>query len=195
MTQSLNAGRKAPFSSGASAAAMGVFSASTMGAASLKWRMMTAAMSGLSAASARERGAEAPLPALDQVERGVIAGKALGRTGEGVAFEFSKGLADRRALQQLSELRMMIEEPVADGGELFFLGHIGAGRDDHFLGADVKVVAGARGLLQALVRPPRGDVGFIGALVGREARVAINPEERFLRRAHVIGREVQSWRR
>lgn len=34
-----------------------------------------------------ESGGESPLTALDEIERGMIAGESLGRTGERVAFE------------------------------------------------------------------------------------------------------------
>src|ERR1035441_9743276 len=49
-----------------------------------------------------EGGAESPLAALDEIEGGVIFREALGRAGEGVAFEFSKRAADRGALGQLA---------------------------------------------------------------------------------------------
>ena len=80
---------------------------------------------------------------------------------------------------------------MADLRQLFLFGHVGARSDDHFLRADVKVVACAGGLLQALVRPPCSDVRFVRALVGGEARVAVNPKERFLGGAHMIRREVE----
>ena len=38
--------------------------------------------------------------------------------------------------------------------------------------------------------PPGGDVGLVGALVGAEARVAIDAEEALLGGADVVGREV-----
>ena len=139
----------------------------------------------------RERGGEAPLAALDEIKRGVIFGEAFGRAGERVAFEFFERAADRRAAQELAEFGVVIEEPVADGGELVFFRHVRAGGDDELLGRDMEVVAGAGGFAQPLVRPPGGDVAFVGALVVAEAGVAVDAEHALFRGAHVVGSEVE----
>jgi hypothetical protein len=139
----------------------------------------------------RERCAHAPLLVANQVNGGVVGWKALRRSCESVAFEFAEGLADGGPAKDLSERLVIVEQPVADRGELFLLRHVGAGGDDDFFRADVEVVARARGLVEAGVRPPCGDVRFVGALVIAEARVAIDAEKALLGGAHVVGREVR----
>ncbi len=86
--------------------------------------------------------------------------ETFGRPNKRGALELNECLADRGLLQQLSKLCVVVEEPVADLRELVFLGHVSAGGDDDLLRADMEVVARAGGLLQALVRPPSGDVGL-----------------------------------
>ena len=58
-----------------------------------------------------------------------------------------------------------MSEVAADGEELLGRGHVHAGGDDGFFGAEVEVEAGAGGFFQAGADPPGGDVGFVGALV------------------------------
>lgn len=91
----------------------------------------------------RKGGAESPLAVLDEIEGGVVLGESLGRAGEGVALELGKHLADGRTLGEFAELDVVVEQPVADGGQLVFLGHVGPGGDHHLFGADVEVVSGA----------------------------------------------------
>src|SRR5580692_448400 len=98
-----------------------------------------------------------PLLALDQIEAGMVFGEAFGRPRKRRSFELRESSANGGLLEQLSKRRMVIEQPVADGGKLVLLRHIGAGGDHQFLCADVKIVACAGGLLQPLVRPPRSD--------------------------------------
>jgi hypothetical protein len=131
-----------------------------------------------------QRCGESPLAAADEIERRMrlaveLRRKALGRPGERVAFKFAKGLLHRRLFQQLAELGVVVEQPVADGGELLLLRHVGAGGDDHFFGGNVEVEARAGGLVEAGMRPPGGDVVFVRALVVGEAGVAIDAEEDF----------------
>ena len=76
----------------------------------------------------------------------MLARKALWRPRESVALKLVKSPADGRLLEEFFELKMMIEQPVTNGGELIFFRHVGAGGNDHFAGAHVKVVARARGL-------------------------------------------------
>jgi len=95
----------------------------------------------------------------------MVAGEALGRTRERIAFELHECPSDGGLLEEFSERLVTVEQPVADLGELLLLRHIGAGGDDHFFGADMEVVAGTRGFLQTLMRPPRGYVGFVRTLV------------------------------
>jgi hypothetical protein len=120
-----------------------------------------------------EGRAHAPLLVANQVDGGVVWWKALRRTCERVAFELAEGLADGRSVEDFPKRSVIVEEPVADGGELFLLRHVSAGGDDDFLGADMEVVASTGGLVEASVRPPGGDVRFIGTLVIAEARVAV----------------------
>ena len=68
---------------------------------------------------------------------------------------------------------------MADRCELFFFRHVGAGGNNHFFRADMKVVTGAGSFLHSFVAPPRCDVRFIGPLVIREAGVAIDAENAF----------------
>ena len=96
-----------------------------------------------------------------------------------------------RAAEELAELGVMTEQPVADGRKLILVWHVGTGGDDHFIRAHGEVVARARSLLESLVRPPRRHVRFIRPLVRAEARVAVDAKNGFLRRAHVVGREVR----
>ncbi len=49
----------------------------------------------------RQRGGQPPLAALDQVQRRMLGGKALGRTRERVAFKFDECLPDRWLLSSL----------------------------------------------------------------------------------------------
>jgi hypothetical protein len=88
---------------GACAAAIGVLRASTTGAASLKWRI-TWRRIWLERFGGGQRGVQSPLAAADQVEAGMFAGEALGRTDERVAFELGECLADGGFLEELAEL-------------------------------------------------------------------------------------------
>src|SRR5208337_4902573 len=117
---------------------------------------------GLQSQRCRQRRAQPPLAALDEIERRMLAGKALGRASERVAFEYGEGFAHGGLLEEFAKCFVVVEEPMANGGELIFLRHVGSGGDDDFLGADVEVIARAGGLLQALMRPPGGHVSFVG---------------------------------
>ncbi len=52
----------------------------------------------------RQRGAQSPLPALDQIERRMFAGKPLRRAGECVAFKFHRRPCGRRAFAGAFEI-------------------------------------------------------------------------------------------
>lgn len=93
--------------------------------------------------SGGQRGSQSPLPAPDQVHARVLGGESLGWAGQSIAFKFRKGLADGRFLEELPKFGVVIEQPVANGRELVLLRHVSSGGDDHFLGADVEVEAGA----------------------------------------------------
>lgn len=120
----------------------------------------------------------------------MIGGKSFRWTRQRFAFELAEGFADGRLLEDPSKIVVIIEEPVTDGSELFFLRHVRACCNDNSLRAHLKVVAGAGGFIETGMRPPRGNVRFIGTLVVAEARVAIDAKDRFFCRPHVIGREV-----
>src|SRR5665213_1241027 len=137
-----------------------------------------------------QRGSQSPLTAADQVHARMLGRKSLGWARQRIPFKLRECFADGRLLQQLAELGVVVQQPVADRGELIFLRHVSPGGDDHFLGAHVEVVAGARCLFQPLMRPPCGHVGFVGHLVGAEARVAVDTEEALLCRPHECWRKV-----
>src|SRR6516162_3108622 len=56
----------------------------------------------------RQSGAEAPLPALDQIEPRMIARKAFGGTSERISVKLREGLAENGFLQQLAEFFVVI---------------------------------------------------------------------------------------
>src|SRR5579863_4665037 len=66
-------------------------------------------------------------------------------------------------------LLVTIEQHAADGLKLILLGHVATGRDEELRCSDVDVEPGAGGLLEALARPPCGDVGLVGLLIFAEA--------------------------
>ena len=85
---------------------------------------------------------------------------------------------------------MVLEEMAADGEQLFPFRHVGAGGDVHLGWADVEVKAAAGGLLQAVARPPGGDIALIGTLVLAEADVAVDAHDGPGGRPDVVGGEV-----
>ena len=158
----------------------------------MKWRTTSAAKSGSSAASTGSVAESPHWLAADQIESpDASAGNPLGGRVSCVAFKLAKRLLNRRPFEQLTELRVMIEQPVTNGGELIFLRHVGAGSDDHFFGGDVKVVAGAGGLVETGMRPPGGDVVFVWTFVGSKTCIPIDAKEGFLRRSDVLRGKVQ----
>ena len=86
---------------------------------------------------------------------------------------------------------MVGDEMAAEGEELVAVGHEDAGGEDDLGGVELEVEAGAGGLGHAGVRPPGGDVGLVGALVGGEADVAVDAEHGLLRGADVVGGDVE----
>jgi len=137
-----------------------------------------------------ERGGDAPLAVEDEVHCGVVCGEAFGRAGERRAFEFVHEGREFFGAEKAAEFVVVGEQVLADGAELFALGHVAAGGDDDLLGRDGDVVAGAGGFFEAFAGPPGGEVFFVRCFVGGEARVAVDAHHDFLRRAHVGGGEV-----
>lgn len=141
-----------------------------------------------------ECGGKSPLAAEDEVEGGRVCGKASRRALEFVAFELVHGCAEFAAGEQRAQFLVVIEQIAAHGEQLFGRGHVHAGCDDDFLGADVEVEAGAGGFLQSAADPPGGDVVLVGLLWRAaglvEAGVAIDAEHGFVGRSDVLWREV-----
>lgn len=134
-------------------------------------------------------GADTPLAAADEVDGGIVGAEAFGRAAERQAFEGLQEGFEFFAGEDLAELGVVVDEVAADGEELLALGHVDAGGDDDFVGADVEVEASAGGLFEAGAGPPCSLVRFVRAFVGAEARVAVDAEECLLRRAYVFGGE------
>jgi hypothetical protein len=146
---------------------------------------------GLEGAIEGESGGGAPLAVEEEVEGGVVGGEAFGGSGELEAIELGEGGAELFGGDDAAVVFVVVEEVAADGEELLALGHVDARGDGEGFAVDLEVVAAAGGLLEALAGPPGGDVVLVGALVVREADVAVDAHGDLLRRADVVRGEVE----
>src|ERR1700761_3095487 len=94
-------------------------------------------------------------------------------------------------VDQLAVFGVVVKKPVTNRGQLLFFRHERSATDSHTFRRNMKVVAGTGGLAKATMRPPGGNVVFVGPLVVGKTCIAIDAKERLLRRPHMLGREVE----
>lgn len=138
-----------------------------------------------------EMRGNAPLAPLDPLDGGMVGRKAFGRAGESHGIVHGKGAEECAAGDETLPLCMVFEQMAADGEALILFRHVNAGGDDELSVADVQVVSAAGGFGERAVRPPRALMSFVWFLVGGEARVAVDAEERFRCGAHMVRRVVE----
>jgi len=132
-----------------------------------------------------ELGGEAPLALEDEVGGGICGVEALGTARHFDAVEGFEALG----AEGLADLFVVVEEHAADGEELIFFWHVGAGGDCDLLGVELEVEAGAGGFFKALASPPGGYVGLVRQLVGAESDVAVDAHGALGGLAEVVGGE------